>query len=107
MIFEERKASEMICPLAIAWSLGAGRLRAGRCRGAQCAAWSWQSENPIQHISRNHQDWYAIVEPVEKPHFAKSWNWIPYSQAEDEFAHWEEPISEAKARATGFCGMVR
>ena len=100
MIFEERKASEMICPLAIAWSLGAGR-----CRGAQCAAWTWELEHPVP-IKVRYEDKYAVQEPAEKPADV-GWPWVPYCEEKDNWAGWREPQQEANARATGYCGMVR
>jgi hypothetical protein len=74
------------------------------CRGAGCMAWRWSQ--PLRRTVRLAENYGETSEPPRPPHVPAHWPFVPFDESEGDPAGWVEPLEDAQARRTGYCGLA-
>jgi hypothetical protein len=67
---------------------------------------AWRFERPLERRVVMAEEFAVGVEPARPAHVPASYVWAPYEPGDVYGACWVEPMAEAAARRTGYCGMV-
>lgn len=74
------------------------------CIGSRCMAWRWQSQKLPDVIQCDKQT--ATKEPLPRPaHVPASYGFEPFKGGQTK-AYYRQPIEEARAGWTGYCGLA-